>query len=658
MTLVRFGDAGRQYGENWVLRGVSFHVSAGERWGVVGRNGAGKTTLLKLLTGQEPPDEGRVWRHPGVRLSLLEQHRGEDDDGTVHEAALAAFAELLAMEARMQREATALADVDAHSATGQRLLASYDRLAEEFRRRGGYEARARAEAALEGLGFPPETWAQPVRSLSGGELGRLRLVQTLLAEPELLLLDEPTNHLDLRSTEWLEGYLKSYRGTVLFISHDRVFLENLADHVLHVEAGGATPYSGGYASFLEQREQRRALQQAQWEQQQAYIARTEEFIRRNLAGQKTNQAKSRRTLLGRLERVERPEDEERAMALRFGAARRSGSVTLKLDGVVGGYGGRVLFEPFSAEVQRGERIAVVGPNGCGKSTLMRALAGTQPPLRGAASAGMGVRVAYYRQEFTHLNPAHRIWEEVAAAAPALGMPELRSHLARFLFSGDEIDARVGDLSGGEQARVALAKVTLERANVLLLDEPTNHLDIPSREALEEALDGFDGSIVLISHDRALLSALATRVWGFVPGRAPGAPLRVEDYPGGFDDWTARRRGQEADAARTAEPSPPPAAAARAAAHAAARANGLSKNELQRRQRELQRLEAQIAAHEAEVARLEAELADPALYAASGDAQGVQARSRRREELLLLLAELYAAWERTGEELAGEIATRS
>jgi ATP-binding cassette subfamily F protein 3 len=451
MTLVRLQDAGRQYGDRWVIRHVSFHVAQGERWGIVGRNGVGKTTLLRMITGEDEPTEGEVWRHPGLRFTHMRQDREEQSAATIREAALEPFAHLVAMEARLHREAAELAHVDHESDEGRRLMASYDRHGEEFRRRGGYEMHARSEATLEGLGFPADSWQKPTRALSGGELGRLRLVQTLLAEPDVLLLDEPTNHLDLRSTEWLEEYLKAYPGTVMVVSHDRVFLERMADHVLHLEEGTAFAYTGGFESFLEQREARRELQRKQYEQQQQYIARTEDFIRRNLAGQKTKQAQSRRTLLSRVERIASVSQDGRAMGLSFGSASRSGGTVLKLDRVGCSIGPRVLFAPFSTEVSRGERIAVIGPNGCGKSTLMRALAAESAPCTGSVILGTGVVRAYYRQDFSHLDAAKTVWQEVSDGAGG-SMPELRSHLGRFLFSGDDIQARIGSLSGGGEHR--------------------------------------------------------------------------------------------------------------------------------------------------------------------------------------------------------------
>ncbi|HEX8693629.1 MAG TPA: ABC-F family ATP-binding cassette domain-containing protein [Longimicrobium sp.] len=645
MTIVRLQDAGKQFGDRWVLRHVGFHVGQGERWGIVGRNGVGKTTLFRMITGEEEPTEGEVWRHPGTRFTLLRQNRGEESTATVAEAALEPFAELLGMEKKLHFELERLSGLEHGSAEGERLLASYDRHVEEFRRRGGYEMHAHADATLEGLGFPPETWSKPIRALSGGELGRLRLVQTLLAEPDVLLLDEPTNHLDLRSTAWLEEYLRGYPGTVMVVSHDRVFLERLADHVLHLEEGTAYAYGGGFESFLEQRELRREVQRKEYEKQQDFIARTEDFIRRNLAGQKTKQAKSRRTLLARMERVAAVSGDPRAMALRFGQASKSGGTVLRVDGVGCAYGERVLFGPFSAEVSRGERVAVIGPNGCGKSTLMRALAGEAAPCRGSVTPGTGVVRAYYRQDFTHLDPAKTVWQEVGDAAKVT-MPELRGHLGRFLFSADEVEAKVGGLSGGEQARVALAKITLLRANLLLLDEPTNHLDLESREVLEEAIQGYAGTVILISHDRAFLSQTATRVWSWSDGR-------WEDYPGGFDDWmewTARRQAEAASSAAAAAAKS--AADAKPAAQPAKAPAGLSKNEVRRRERELERLEARIHEIEARLAEIQAAFSDPVLYAPGADPARPRQLAAERERLDAELAETYAAWERVGEELAG------
>ncbi|HET6765363.1 MAG TPA: ABC-F family ATP-binding cassette domain-containing protein [Longimicrobiaceae bacterium] len=648
MTLVRLSGAGKQYGDRWVLRDVSFTVAQGERWGIVGRNGVGKTTLFRMVTGEDETTEGEVWRHPGLRFTLLRQNRGETSTATVHEAALEPFAHLVAMEARLHDEAHRLAEVDHGSPEGQKLMASYDHHLEEFGRRGGYEMRARADATLEGLGFPPDTWPKRVSTLSGGEVGRLRLAQTLLAQPDVLLLDEPTNHLDLESTEWLEGYLRGYPGTVLVVSHDRVFLDRLADHVLHLEEGTAYAYTGNFDSFLVQREERRLLQQKTFEKQQAYIARTEDFIRRNLAGQKTKQAKSRRTLLSHLERVDGVSDEGRAMAVRFGATARSGGTVLRVDGVSCGYGARRLFAPFSAEVSRQERVAIVGANGSGKSTLMRVLAGESQPNAGSVTLGTGVRRAWYRQDFTHLDGALTIREEVQKAAPTMQLQELRSHMGRFLFSGEEAESRIAGLSGGEQARVALAKITLEKANLLLLDEPTNHLDLESREALEESLEDFDGTILLISHDRAFLSSVATRVWSVEDGR-------IRDFAGTFDEWME-------DRARTAKTAPaaapvPAATGARltgAGAKADSPAGGsapLSKNEIRRREREFQRLEETIHTLEARLAELDARLGDPAIYAAGADPTAPQRLNAEREAAQQDLDRAYAEWERIGEDLA-------
>jgi ATP-binding cassette subfamily F protein 3 len=643
MTIVRLQNAGKQYGDRWVFRNVSFTVAERERWGIVGRNGVGKTTLFRTMTGEEETTEGEVWRHPGLRFTLLKQNRGEQSAATVHEAALEPFADLVEMERRIAGELEQLgAEPDA--AEAGRLLKSYDRHVEEFRRRGGYEMRSRADATLEGLGFPQDTWGKPIRALSGGELGRLRLAQTLLAQPDVLFLDEPTNHLDLRSTEWLEEFLRGYPGTVMVVSHDRVFLERLADHVLHLEEQTAYPYTGGYESFLDQRDARRELQRKQFEQQQAHIARTEAFIQKFIAGTRTKQAKSRRTLLNRMERVAAVGRDEKAMGLRFASGGRSGGVVMRVDDVQCAYGERVLFSPFSAEVSRAERIALVGPNGCGKSTLMRVLAGVAQPERGSVTMGTGVRPAYYRQDFTHLNPDRKIREEVAEAAPSLTFTELRSHLGRFLFSGDEQEARVGDLSGGEQARVALAKITLQKANLLLLDEPTNHLDIESREVLEEALEGYEGTVILISHDRAMLSSISTRVWAYEDGR-------FVDYPGTFDEWlewSARRKAESAATATLARAAEPKGASTGSPSAGGA----MSKNEIRRREREMQKLEARIAEIEERVGEIETALGDPALYAAGADPSRPQTLAAERDRLTAELAESYAAWEKVGEELAG------
>src|SRR5688500_4162085 len=507
--LFRVSDVYKSYGAQDVLRGASLQVNPGEHVGLVGRNGAGKTTLFRLVTGEETPDRGDVVRARGVKLGLLEQHVDFEQGTTVHEAALAAFGQLQSIEHEMHelehRMAEAPEDLDA-------VLERYSHLQQEFERQGGFEYAARAEAILQGLGFERDTWATPCEILSGGQKNRLGLARLLLAEPDVLLLDEPTNHLDVSAVEWLEEFLASYKSAYVIISHDRYFLDRACTRIVEVELGKAVSYTGNYSAFLVEREERREIQQRAYENQQHLIAKTEEFIRRNLAGQKTKQAKSRRTMLAKLERVEAIRPDQPQGNFQMQKVERAGAYVLTVAEASVGYPGNLLASDINFVLKRGECLGIIGPNGSGKTTFIKTVLGKLPQLAGEIRFGTNVSVGYYAQSLDDLDDRNEIIMELRRVAPASATAgELRGFLARFLFTGDDVYKHVRDLSGGEKGRLALAKLIYSNVNVLVLDEPTNHLDIPSREALEEALDAYEGTIITISHDRYFLDRVATQI---------------------------------------------------------------------------------------------------------------------------------------------------
>jgi len=383
---------------------------------------------------------------------------------------------------------------------------------------------------LHGLGFDPEAAREQLAtSLSGGEAGRLGLARQLVAPADVLLLDEPTNHLDLETIAWLENYLLATSATVVVISHDRAFLARVADHVLHLEAGTAFAYGGGYDGFLRQRAERRLAQERAYQEQRRTIAAEEDYIRRNIAGQNSKQAKGRRRRLERVERLSAPPGEEGAMALRLEAASRGGDQVVVADKVRVAIGDRELVRDFSATVRRGEVVGLVGANGSGKSTLLRAIAGERPADGGSIRISESLTVAHFRQDLAQVPADSTLYDIIADLRPAWGRGPIQGHLGRFGFSGDEVERRAGTLSGGERARVALAMLVLDHPHLLLLDEPTNHLDVESIEALEDALDGYDGTVILVSHDRELLRGVTTRTW-VLRGE------RITDYAGGFGEW--------------------------------------------------------------------------------------------------------------------------
>ncbi|MEP6636578.1 MAG: ABC-F family ATP-binding cassette domain-containing protein [Acidobacteriota bacterium] len=533
--LFRLSDVHKSYGTHDILRGLSLQVNPGEHIGLVGRNGAGKTTIFRLVSGEESADKGDVVRARGVRLGLLSQHVHFDPGSTVHESALAAFGHLQKIEHEMHELEHLMADPAAEL---EKVLERYSDLQHEFEREGGFAYAAKAEAILQGLGFERETWSLETEKLSGGQQNRLGLVRLLLAEPDVLLLDEPTNHLDVAGVEWLEEFLKGYPAAYVIVSHDRYFLDQACRRIVDLENGRASSYAGNYSDYLVEREERRESQQRAYDNQQQMIAKTEEFIRRNLAGQKTKQAKSRRTMLQKLDRVEAVKADQSSGDFRLRSIERAGNHVLTVNEATIGYPDKTLARDISFILRRGECLGIIGPNGSGKTTFLKTILKKVPQLAGEIQWGTKVQLGYYAQQLDDLDDRNEIIMElrrVAASTATAG--ELRSFLAKFLFTGDDVYKKVGDLSGGEKGRLALAKLIYSRVNVLVLDEPTNHLDIPSREALEEALDAYEGTILTISHDRYFLDRVATQML------ALDGEGNAEHYDGDYTeyhDWRAAR----------------------------------------------------------------------------------------------------------------------
>jgi ATP-binding cassette subfamily F protein 3 len=637
VTQIAVSGAAIDFGATRVLRDVTFTVTSGEKWGIIGRNGSGKTSLFRLLTGELGPAAGSVARSGTLRFSLLEQHRTFPGATTVWEAAAGGFADLLALERSLAEQGAAIAE--AGDRCTPQMLARYDRDLERFQREDGYSVAARIDAVLHGLGFDPDAArTQPLERLSGGERGRLGLARQLVTPADVLLLDEPTNHLDLETSRWLEDYLRGTAATVLLVSHDRAFLQAVADHVLHLEAGTAAAYAASYEEFLRQRAERRLTQQRAYSRQAKVIAAEEDFIRRNIAGQNSAQAKGRRRRLQRVSRLSPPPGEEGAMALRLAADERGGDQVLAADGVRVALGERVLLAGFTAQIRRGEVVGLIGPNGAGKSTLLRAIVGERPLDGGEVRIPESVRIAHYRQDLAQVPTDRTLYDIIADLRPTWGRGPIQGHLGRFGFSGDAVQRRTGSLSGGEMARVALAMMMLSGANFLIFDEPTNHLDVESIEALEDAIEAYDGTVLLVSHDRALLRALTTRTWVLHHGR-------ITDYPGGFGEW------EQASAER-----------AHAAAVAAAEEEALRKvrerkqtrrpDEERRRaqsarraaERAVAEAEAGVGAQEARVAELRARLEDPDLYRTPDGAAEAARRARALAEGRRALDQAFAEWE--------------
>jgi ATP-binding cassette subfamily F protein 3 len=519
------------------------------------------------------------------------------------------------------------------------MLARYDRDLERFDREGGYTLAARIDAVLHGLGFDPDAArSRPLASLSGGERGRLGLAQQLVAPADVLLLDEPTNHLDLETTSWLEDYLRGLDATVLLISHDRAFLQAVVDHVLHLEAGTAVAYEGDYESFLRQRAERRLSQQRAFAKQARTLAAEEDFIRRNIAGNNSAQAKGRRRRLERVDRLSPPPGEDGAMALRLTADERGGDQVVVAEQVSLAVENRTLLAQFDARLMRGEVVGLVGPNGAGKSTLLRAILGEWPLAAGELRVPDSVRIAHYRQDLAQVPPDETLYDIIAHLRPHWGRGPIQGHLGRFGFSGDSVHRRASTLSGGERARVALAMMMLSGANLLIFDEPTNHLDVESIEALEDAIAAYDGTVLLVSHDRALLRGLTTRVWIL-------HERRITDFPGTFDEWeTASRERAHAAAVAAAEEEAIRKVKERKQSRRPAPEKDRRETDRRRAERAVVEAESEVGVWEGRVEALRAALEDPHLYLTPDGARRATELGRELEGARGGLDKALARWE--------------
>ncbi len=624
--LFRLTEVSKSYGVQEVLHAVNWQLNPGERAGLVGCNGAGKTTLLRLIAGLEMPDSGSIERLKGLRLGMLAQQVDFSGATTVIEAALEVFSSLRELEARMRELEQAMAETS--GAELEAVMHDYSQAQHAYEGEGGFSYHARAEAVLLGLGFSKQDFGRAAESLSGGEKNRLGLARLLLLEPDLLLLDEPTNHLDVAAVEWLEDFLATYPSAYVIVSHDRFFLDHTVTRILELEGGRIESYRGNYSAYLIERAERRAQQQRAYKQQQELIARTEEFIRRNIAGQKTKQAKSRRKMLEKLELLASLRREKGAN-FKLQPSAPTGQQVLVLDRLSIGFSTRRLASEISFILKRGERLGIIGGNGTGKTTLLRTLLGELPPLAGEVRWGAGVQIGYYDQRLLMVDDRHTVIEELRNLASSSATDgELRGFLGRFLFSGDEVFKPVAALSGGEKGRLALAKLIYSRANVLVLDEPTNHLDIASREALEEALNDYDGTIVAVSHDRYFLDRIATQIL-FFSGEG------VEHFDGSYTEfYQAHHRARVERELEEAGAQKARRAAPKAVAPRASRAK-------KARQPTAAEIEAEIQAVEAEMHNLAALLASGEI---ARDWQRLNLLTEQYQNLDRRLPELYQQWE--------------
>ena len=632
MILLSLQGIQKSFGTNEVLRDASLVLQDGQRMGLVGVNGCGKSTLMKIIAGIETADGGTMTMQKGLKLGYLAQQGQVGEGRTVLEELESVFEPVQRMEQQLRDLEHQMAD--AHDeASLHRLGSQYDQLTRRFEESNGYGWRSTVQGVLAGLGFRKEQQGQMASLLSGGERTRLCLGRMLLTEPDVLLLDEPTNHLDLKSIAWLEDYLRTYRGAVLLISHDRYFMDHVCDRMCELLLGATECYDGNYSAYMVQRTERFEIRMKAYELQQKEIARQEAIIARYRQFNREKSirlAESREKRLEKVERLEKPKDES-AIHFHFDVRRRTGDDVLMIDDLAKGFSGRTLFEHVKMHLRAGDRVALIGDNGVGKSTLFKCIVGEEKPDCGTIRFGAGVDIGYYDQHQAHLHENKTVLDEVWDDFHRLDQTEVRGALGLFLFTGDDVLMPISTLSGGEKGRVALTKLMLKKDNVLLLDEPTNHLDMDSREVLEDALENFPGTILAISHDRYFINRFATRVWEL-------EEQRITDYPMGF----ARYRKVKAEQpAKKAEPEK--TVKEKSLTEKPPRGN---KNQ-QAARRQLTICEREIAQQEEALAALDARLEE-----AASDYEKYSALYTEKEAQEQKLTELMERWEALAAE-AGE-----
>ena len=638
MILLTLQNVTKSFAMNTVLKDVNLTLQAGSRMGLVGVNGSGKSTLFRLISGVMEPDSGTISLMKGARVGVLTQDADIQSDLTIQQELERVFEPVREMERRLRDLEAEMAEKHDDPAAFDQLSKAYARLMDRFEDAGGYEWPSRIQGVLAGLGFARGRENQPANLLSGGEKTRLCLARLLLTQPELLMLDEPTNHLDLQSVEWLEDTLKKYKGTVLVISHDRYFLNSVCDCMAELSMRHLTQYEGNYDRFAVQRQANLERQLKEYKLQQAEIARQEAIIARYRMYNREKSikaAESREKRLEKMERLEKPVSEQK-VRFAFETRRRTGDDVMFAKELSKGFEGRTLFEHFNLHLRAGDRVALIGANGVGKTTLLNILTGKLPPDSGTVVYGSNVDLGYYDQHQSGLHPDKDVLNELWDDFPRLEIDRVRGVLALFLLTGDDVFQPIRTLSGGEKGRVALAKLMLRKDNLLLLDEPTNHLDMDSREVLEDALEDFDGTILTVSHDRYFINRVANRV---IEMRPDG----VSEYLGNYDDYIEKKRlealGQLEDAT---------GGKTKTQLDKEKRRERLKKESAKQLRQSLKQAEQSIADTETKIAELEARMADPETYR---DPNAAQSLARDHREAQAALDRLYEEWEELSEAVA-------
>ena len=591
MIIAQAQDLEQRFGGNIIFSNISFSVPDNARIGLVGPNGAGKTTLLKIMTGQQEPTSGQFTINKGLKVGYIAQENGLDEDKTIWDEMLTVFNDLIEKNKKITKMQEQIAD----HPEDEDLLKRYDQLAYDFEQEGGFTYQAEIKSILNGFNFKENTWNKVIGTLSGGEKTRLAFVKLLLQKPPVLLLDEPTNYLDLDTLDWLEAFLKNYQGAIITVSHDQYFLDHLANQIFELNFGKLTTFKGNYSQYVKERELMDSQQEAAYEKQQEKIKKEEEFIQKNLVrASTTKRAQSRRKVLDKMERIKLPRHKQK-VRINFTSERPSGKEVLIAKDLTIGYPDKVMVSDIDFQVNKNDRVAIIGPNGIGKSTLLKTIMKKLEPKGGSIKYGASLDIGYYDQELQSLDPSKTVLDTIWDRHKTMPEKDVRSILASFLFTAEDIDKTVGQLSGGQKARLTLTVLSLEKDNFLLMDEPTNHLDIEAKEVLEETLDNYDGTLLFVSHDRYFINELANKIISVRDGHA-------KIYNGNYSYYLDEKAKQAAAAqeaeAQKAETETTPAASQNK--------GKLSYQEQKARDSQKRKLERAVSDAEAKIEKLEAE----------------------------------------------------
>ena len=645
MILLQVQQVARYFGADTLFENVSLDVSDNSRIALVGRNGVGKSTLLKMIIGNESPDAGQITKKKGLTIGYLAQNTGLESDKTIYAEMLSVFERLQIMEKNLHEMEAKIADpgADHSSSAYSQLLNQYDQLLHDFEEQNGYGYEAEVRSVLHGFHFEQEDYDRKISSLSGGQKTRLALAKLLLEQRDLLILDEPTNHLDIDTLTWLEGYVQNYKGALLIVSHDRYFLDRIVNEVYEISHHHSSYYKGNYSAYIDQKAERLRQDWKNYEKQQAEISKLEDFVNKNLVrASTTKRAQSRRKQLEKMERLERPEGDEKGPHFKFTADSQSGNIVLTVKDAAIGYDGRIISSPINIDLRKNQVMAIVGPNGIGKSTLLKSVLGQIPFVKGSSEFGTNVKVGYYDQEQHNLHDKKTVLNELWDDHPTTPEKDIRSILGSFLFIGDDVSKVVHNLSGGEKARLLLTKLAMKHDNFLILDEPTNHLDIDSKEVLENAVMDFNGTVLFVSHDRYFINKVATCVLEIAP---QGSTLYLGDY----DYYLEKKAEQEEIAAAKSTAETPIENSSKEVS--TGKVNYQQGKERQKQERRLKRsveeFEQLVEKLDAQKNDLENQMSSPENY---NDLEKMGELQAKLQEISKKLAEAEENWEQASMEL--------